>query len=61
MRCGSFLGYNLDMESEKQPPDPFRAFVAKIMQTPKAVVDEREKAYQKERKKHPKRGPKTQK
>ena len=29
--------------------------VAKIMQTPKAVVDEREKAYQKQ---HPKRGPK---
>ena len=46
------------MASNEPPSDPFRAMVAKIMQTPKAIVDEREKAYQKERKKHPKRGPK---
>lgn len=45
----------------KPLPDPFRAFVAAVLQTPKAVVDKREKAYQKERKKHPKRGPKPQK
>lgn len=45
----------------KPEPDPFRAAVAKLMQTPKAVVDKAEKAYQKERKKHPRRGPKPQK
>ena len=50
------------MKDAPQPPsDPFRSFVAKIMQTPKAVVDAMEKAYLKERKKHPKRGPKPQK
>jgi hypothetical protein len=45
---------------QKSPPpsDSFRALVAKIVQTPKAEVDKREKAYQKERKKHPKPGPK---
>ena len=48
-------------ESNPAETDPFRAAVAKIMQTPKTVVDAREKAYQKERKKHPKRGPKPQK
>ena len=42
----------------KPAPDPFRELVAKVMQTPKAEVDRREKQYQKERKKHPKRGPK---
>jgi len=41
--------------------DPFRTLVAKLLQTPKAAVDKAEKAYQKERKKHPKRGPKPQK
>lgn len=46
-----------DMPPPPNQPDPFRALVAKIIQTPKAVVDKAEKAYQKERKKHPKRGP----
>ena len=43
------------------PTDPFRAFVASVVQTPKAAVDKAEKAYQKARKKLPKRGPKPQK
>ena len=41
--------------------DPFLALVAKIVQTPKAEVDKAEKQYQKDRKRHPKRGPKPQK
>lgn len=47
-------------EKQKEPiRDPFHALVAKVIQTPKAVVDKAEKQYQRERKKHPKRGPKT--
>lgn len=49
------------MSNAKPETDLFRAFVAKIIQTPKAVVDKAEKQYQRERKKHPKRGPKPQK
>ena len=48
------------MNTEQQPDrtDPFRTLVAKIVQTPKAVVDKREAEYQKSRAKKPRRGPK---
>jgi hypothetical protein len=46
------------MTDQQTPPEPFRAFVASIVETPKPAVDKAEKQYQKERKKLPKRGPK---
>ena len=46
------------MASKEPPSDPFREMVAKIMQTPKTIVDEREAEYQKSRAKKPRRGPK---
>lgn len=46
------------MPKDSPPADPFREFVAKIVQTPKAVVDKREAEYQKNRAKKPRRGPK---
>ena len=47
-------------------PDPqqgefaaFKALAAKLVRVPKAEVDAKEAAYQREQKKKPKRGPKT--
>ena len=42
----------------KPESDPFLALVAKLVQTPKAVVDKREAEYQKSRAKKPRCGPK---
>ena len=49
------------MKHDPPPPAPFDAFkelAGKLVQMPKAEADRQEAAYQRERKKKPKRGPK---
>jgi len=53
------------MSDPKKPPDSehfknFRELAEKLVNVPKKEADRAEAAYQRERKKHPKRGPKPQ-